>query len=387
MARRDNSAYYLAPDSPPEIDPMRIGVPAEIKIHEYRVGLMPASVRELVQAGHTVTVQTGAGLGVGSSDEDYRNAGAAVAPTAELVFSGCDMVVKVKEPQLNECAMLRPGQVLFTYLHLAADLAQTEALMQSGAVAIAYETVTARDGSLPLLVPMSEVAGRMSVQVGAYYLQKAQGGRGVLLGGVAGVPTGKVVVIGGGVAGTAAVEMAHGLRAEVTVIDRSLPRLRALDVQFHGAVNTIFSTAESIERAVSDADLVIGAVLVPGAAAPKLVTEAMIMLMRPGSVVVDIAIDQGGCFATSRPTTHADPVYVLHGVTHYCVTNMPGGVARTSALALNNATLPYVKALADKGWQQALADDAGLKAGLNVVNGRVVHAAVARDLGLPPVKA
>ena len=313
-------------------------------------------------------------------------------PTRNLVFSGCDMVVKVKEPQLTECAMLRPGQVLFTYLHLAADLAQTEALMQSGAVAIAYETVTARDGSLPLLVPMSEVAGRMSMQVGAYYLQKAQGGRGVLLGGVAGVPPGKVVVIGGGVAGTNAVEMAHGLRAEVTVIDRSLPRLRALDVQFHGAVNTIFSTAESIERAVTDADLVIGAVLVPGAAAPKLVTEAMIMRMRPGSVVVDIAIDQGGCFATSRPTTHADPVYVLHGVTHYCVTNMPGAVARSSALALNNATLPYVKALADKGWQQALADDAGLKAGLNVVNGRVVHAAVARDLGLPapspaPIKA
>jgi alanine dehydrogenase len=259
--------------------------------------------------------------------------------------------------------------------------------MKSGAVAIAYETVTARDGSLPLLVPMSEVAGRMSVQVGAFYLQKAQGGRGVLLGGVAGVPRGQVVVIGGGVAGTAAVEMAHGLRADVTVFDRSLPRLRALDVQFHGAVNTIFSTAESIERAVSEADLVIGAVLVPGAAAPKLVTEAMIMRMRPGSVVVDIAIDQGGCFATSRPTTHAEPVYVLHGVTHYCVTNMPGAVARSSALALNNATLPYVKALADKGWQQALAEDAGLKAGLNVVNGRVVHAAVARDLGLPAVKA
>ena len=293
------------------------------------------------------------------------------------------MVVKVKEPQLSECAMLRPGQVLFTYLHLAADRAQTEALMKSGAVAIAYETVTARDGSLPLLVPMSEVAGRMSVQVGAYYLQKAQGGRGVLLGGVAGMPTGKVVIIGGGVAGTAAVEMAHGLRAEVTVIDRSLPRLRALDVQFHGAVQTIFSTAESIERAVSEADLVIGAVLVPGAAAPKLVTEAMIKRMRPGSVVVDIAIDQGGCFETSRPTTHADPVYVLHGVTHYCVTNMPGAVARSSALALNNATLPYVKALADKGWQQALADDAGLKAGLNVVNGQVVHAAVAKDLGPP----
>ena len=277
--------------------------------------------------------------------------------------------------------------MLFTYLHLAADRAQADGLMKSGAIAIAYETVTARDGSLPLLVPMSEVAGRMSVQVGAYYLQKAQGGRGVLLGGVAGIPPGKVVVIGGGVAGTNAVEMAHGLRADVTVIDRSLPRLRALDVQFHGAVQTIFSTAESIERAVADADLVIGAVLVPGAAAPKLVTEAMIMRMRPGSVVVDIAIDQGGCFATSRPTTHADPVYVVHGVTHYCVTNMPGAVARSSALALTNATLPYVKALADLGWKQALAADAGLLSGLNVQDGRVVHATVARDLGLPLVTA
>jgi alanine dehydrogenase len=300
------------------------------------------------------------------------------------------MVVKVKEPQLAECAMLRPGQVLFTYLHLAADRAQADGLMKSGAVAIAYETVTAADGSLPLLVPMSEVAGRMSIQVGAYYLQKAQGGRGVLLGGVAGIPPARVVVIGGGVAGTNAVEMAHGLRADVTVIDRSLPRLRALDVQFHGAVQTLYSTAESIERAVTDADLVIGAVLVPGAAAPKLVTEAMIKRMRPGTVVVDIAIDQGGCFATSKPTTHADPVYTLHGVTHYCVTNMPGAVARSSAQALNNATLPYVKALADKGWKDALAADGGLRNGLNVIEGRVVHAAVARDLGLPvpaPIKA
>ena len=364
---------------------MRIGVPSEIKIHEYRVGLMPASVRELTQSGHTVTVQSGAGLGVGCSDEDYRAAGAQLAPDAAAVFAACDLVVKVKEPQLAECAMLRPGQVLFTYLHLAADRAQAEGLMKSGAVAIAYETVTAPDGSLPLLVPMSEVAGRMSIQVGAYYLQKAQGGRGVLLGGAAGIPPGKVVVIGGGVAGTNAVEMAHGLRADVTVIDRSLPRLRALDVQFHGAVQTIYSTAESIERAVTDADLVIGAVLVPGAAAPKLVTEAMIKGMRAGTVVVDIAIDQGGCFATSRPTTHADPVYVLHGVTHYCVTNMPGAVARSSALALNNATLPYVKALAGKGWKDALEADAGLRNGLNVVEGRVVHAAVARDLGLPAV--
>ena len=362
---------------------MRIGVPSEIKIHEYRVGLMPASVRELTIGGHTVAVQSGAGLGVGCSDADYQAAGAQIVPTATAVFAISDMVVKVKEPQLTECAMLRPGQVLFTYLHLAADRAQAEGLMKSGAVAIAYETVTAPDGSLPLLVPMSEVAGRMSVQVGAYYLQKAQGGRGVLLGGVAGIAPGTVVVIGGGVAGTNAVEMAHGLRADVTVIDRSLPRLRALDAQFHGVVQTIYSTAASIERAVIEADLLIGAVLVPGAAAPKLVSEAMIKRMRPGSVVVDIAIDQGGCFATSRPTSHADPVYVMHGVTHYCVTNMPGAVARSSALALNNATLPYVKALADQGWQKALAADAGLKAGLNVVDGRVVHAAVAKDLGLP----
>jgi alanine dehydrogenase len=361
---------------------MHIGVPSEIKVHEYRVGLMPAAVRELTMTGHAVVVQSGAGHGVGCADEDYRAAGAEIVADAQAVFSGSELIVKVKEPQAAECAMLRAGQVLFTYLHLAADRTQAEGLMKSGAVAIAYETVTAPDGSLPLLVPMSEVAGRMSVQVGAYYLQKAQGGRGVLLGGVAGIPPGKVVVIGGGVAGTHAVEMAHGLRADVTVIDRSLPRLRALDVQFHGVVQTIFSTAESIEREVIEADLVIGAVLVPGAAAPKLVSEAMIRRMRPGSVVVDIAIDQGGCFATSRPTTHADPVYVMHRVTHYCVTNMPGAVARSSAQALNNATLPYVKALADKGWQQALAGDAGLQAGLNVANGRVVHATVARALGL-----
>jgi alanine dehydrogenase len=361
---------------------MRIGVPSEIKVHEYRVGLMPAAVKELTLAGHTVMVQSKAGQGVGCSDEDYFAAGARIVADAAAVFAGSDLIVKVKEPQLAECEMLRSGQVLFTYLHLAADPAQAKGLMKSGAIAIAYETVTSPDGSLPLLVPMSEVAGRMSVQVGAFYLQKAQGGRGVLLGGVAGVPPARVVVIGGGVSGTHAVEMAHGLRADVTVIDRSLPRLRALDVQFHGVVQTLYSTADTIEKAVVDADLVIGAVLVPGAAAPKLVTEAMIKRMRPGSVVVDIAIDQGGCFATSRPTTHADPVYVLHGVTHYCVTNMPGAVARSSAQALTNATLPYVKALADKGWQKALADDVGLKAGLNVLEGKVVHAAVARDLGL-----
>ena len=361
---------------------MRIGVPTEIKVHEYRVGLMPESVRELVARGHSVLVQSGAGNGVGSSDDDYRQAGAQIAKDAAAVFAGCDMVVKVKEPQPAECAMLRAGQVLFTYLHLAADRAQADGLMKSKAVAIAYETVTAPDGSLPLLVPMSEVAGRMSVQVGAYYLQKAQGGRGILLGGVPGVPAARVVVIGGGVSGTHAAQMARGMGAQVTIIDRSLPRLRQLDVQFGGTVQTLYSTVGSVERSVRDADLVIGAVLVPGAAAPKLVTEDMIKGMRAGSVVVDIAIDQGGCFATSKPTTHADPVYTVHGVTHYCVTNMPGAVARSSAQALNNATLPYARALADKGWQQALKDDAGLAQGLNVVDGKVVHPAVAKDLGL-----
>ena len=308
--------------------------------------------------------------------------GATIVATAEAVFAAADMIVKVKEPQPVECARLRPGQLLFTYLHLAADADQAKALMASGATCIAYETVTAPDGSLPLLTPMSEVAGRMSVQVGATCLQKAMGGAGVLLGGVPGVKPAKVVVIGGGVSGTHAAEMAQGLRADVTIIDRSIKRLRDLDVQFGGAVKTLFSNAANIEAAVTEADLVIGAVLVPGAAAPKLVTEAMIYAMRPGSVVVDIAIDQGGCFATSRPTTHAEPTYEVHGVVHYCVTNMPGAVARTSAFALNNATLPYVKALADKGWEKAVQDDAGLAAGLNVVAGKVVHPAVARDLGL-----
>lgn len=363
---------------------MHIGVPAEIKVHEYRVGLVPASVRELVAAGHRISVQSGAGNGVGCSDADYLAVGAQILPDAAAVFAACEMIVKVKEPQASECAMLRPGQLLFTYLHLAADRAQAEALMRSRAVAIAYETVTAADGSLPLLVPMSEVAGRMSVQAGAYYLQKPQGGRGVLLGGVAGVPPARVVIIGGGVAGSNAAEMAHGLRADVTVIDRSLARLRALDVQFGGAVQTLYSTTEAIESSVLAADLVIGAVLVAGAAAPKLVSEDMVRRMRPGSVLVDIAIDQGGCFATSRPTSHAEPVYVLHEVTHYCVTNMPGAVARTSTLALNNATLPYVRLLADHGWRAALQRDPGLRAGLNVCDGRIVHPAVAHDLGYAP---
>ncbi len=361
---------------------MRIGVPKEIKVHEYRVGLVPSSVRELVAAGHEVVVESGAGAGIGCEDADYRAAGAGIVVGAAAVFATADMIVKVKEPQPQECALLRRGQVLFTYLHLAADRAQAEALLRSGAIAIAYETVTDRDGSLPLLTPMSEVAGRMAVQVGAQCLQKADGGRGILLGGVPGVAPARVLVIGGGVSGTHAAEMAHGMRAAVTVIDRSIRRLRELDVQFLGAVETLYSTTESIERAVADADLVIGAVLVPGAAAPKLVTAAMIRQMRRGSVVVDIAIDQGGCFETSRPTTHADPTYVVDGVIHYCVTNMPGAVPRTSAFALNNATLPFVHALATKGWQRAVAEDPGLAAGVNVQEGRIVHAAVARDLGL-----
>jgi alanine dehydrogenase len=360
---------------------MHIGVPTEIKVQEYRVGLVPAAVRELAQAGHHVTVQSGAGAGIDCGDEDYRRAGAAIAPDAAAVFGAAQLLVKVKEPQLSECALLRPGQILFTYLHLAADRAQAEALVRSGAVAIAYETVLGSDGSLPLLTPMSEVAGRMSVQVGAQYLLRAHGGRGVLLGGVAGVPPARVVVIGAGVAGRNAVEMAHGLRAEVTAIDRSIARLRELDQLFAGGVRTLFSTAEAIEHAIADADLVIGAVLVPGAAAPRLVSAAMIRRMRPGSVVVDIAIDQGGCFETSRPTTHDAPVYDVEGIIHYCVTNMPGAVPRTSALALNNATLPYVRALADKGWERACAEDAGLAAGLNVVHGRITHPAVAAALG------
>jgi alanine dehydrogenase len=362
---------------------MRIGVPTEIKVHEYRVGLVPAAVRELVTAGHTVAVQSGAGCGVGCSDEDYRAAGAQIAPDAAAIFAEAQLLVKVKEPQLSECARLRRDQVLFTYLHLAADRAQAEALLASQCIAIAYETVTATDGSLPLLTPMSEVAGRMAVQVGAHYLQQATGGSGVLLGGVAGVAPAKVVIIGAGVAGSNAAQIAHGLRADVTAIDRSIARLRELDALFHGTLRTLFSTSAAIEGAVIDADLVIGAVLQPGAAAPKLVSAAMIRRMRPGSVVVDVAIDQGGCFETSRPTTHAAPTYTLDGVIHYCVTNMPGAVPRTSTIALNNATLPYTRALADKGWERATAEDRGLAAGLNVVRGRLVHPAVAQALAAP----
>jgi alanine dehydrogenase len=360
---------------------MLVGVPKEIKTHEYRVGLVPGSVRELVLHGHKVLVETGAGAGIGFADDAYRAAGAEIAPDARSVFAAGDMIVKVKEPQPSEIALLRKGQILFTYLHLAADRAQTEGLIRSGATCIAYETVTDARGGLPLLAPMSEVAGRMSVQVGAHCLEKEQGGAGILLGGVPGVAAAKVVIIGGGVSGTNAARMAMGMEAYVTVIDRSLPRLNELDMQFGAQLHTLFSTVENIENEVVSADLVIGAVLVPGGAAPKLVTRAMVKRMRPGSVLVDIAIDQGGCFETSRPTTHAKPTYVEEGVIHYCVTNMPGAVARTSTFALNNATLPFVIALADKGWRRALRDNPHLSHGLNIESGRVTHAAVAQDLG------
>jgi alanine dehydrogenase len=361
---------------------MRIGVPKEIKVHEYRVGLVPAGVRELTAAGHQVLIESGAGAGIGVDDAQYRTAGAAIAASAAELFEQADMIVKVKEPQARECQMLRQGQVLFTYLHLAADPAQAQGIMKSGATAIAYETVTAPNGSLPLLTPMSEVAGRMSIQVGAASLQKANGGFGVLLGGVPGVAPAKVVILGGGVSGTHAAEMAVGLRADVTVVDRSVNRLRELSAIFGSTLRTTYSTTETIEHLVRDADLVVGAVLVAGAAAPKLVTRAMVKTMKPGAVLVDISIDQGGCFETSRATTHADPTFIVDGVIHYCVANMPGAVPRTSTFALTNATLPYVRALADLGWQAALKRDAGLAAGLNVHAGEITHEVVAKALGL-----
>jgi alanine dehydrogenase len=362
---------------------MLVGVPKEVKTHEYRVGLTPGSVRELVHHGHQVIVETGAGAGIGFHDETYEAAGAAVVPSAAEVFASAELIVKVKEPQPREAAALREGQVLFTYLHLAAEKSLAQALMRSGAVAIAYETVTDARGGLPLLAPMSEVAGRMAVQVGAHCLEKEQGGVGVLLGGVPGVPAAKVVILGGGVSGTNAARMAMGMEAYVTVIDRSLPRLYELDLQFGAQLHTLFSTMENIENEVAAADLVIGAVLIPGAAAPKLVSRSLVRAMKPGAVIVDISIDQGGCFETSRPTTHAAPTYVEEGVVHYCVTNMPGAVARTSTVALNNATLPFVQAIADHGWQHALSEDPHLRSGLNISRGRITHPAVARDLGIP----
>lgn len=360
---------------------MKIGVPKEVKTHEYRVGLTPAAVRELIGLGHAVMIEHGAAAGIGISDHAYRTVGADVVPTAEEVFASSELIVKVKEPQPEEIAQLRPDQVLFTYLHLAADKQQTQGLIDSGATCIAYETVTGARGTLPLLAPMSEVAGRMSVQVGAHCLEKEQGGAGILLGGVPGVAPARVVILGGGVSGTNAARMAVGLEASVTIIDKSLPRLKELDLQFGPRAATLFATTETIEYAVENADLVIGAVLIPGAAAPKLITRDMVRAMRPGSVFVDIAIDQGGCSETSRPTTHSDPTYVQDGVVHYCVTNMPGAVAHTSTFALNNATLPFVIALAEKGWKRAMAEDPHLRAGLNVHAGKVTYEAVAHDLG------
>ncbi len=360
---------------------MKIGVPKEIKTLEFRVGMTPAGVRELVDDGHDVVVESNAGMGIGMSNADYVAAGAKVLEKAEDVFAEAQLIVKVKEPQLNECAMLDKDQVLFTYLHLAADPAQTEALVKSGTTAIAYETVTGFDGSLPLLTPMSEVAGRLSIQAGAFALQKANLGRGVLLGGVPGVAPGKVVVIGGGVSGTHAAEMAVGLGADVTILERSLTRIRQLDEQFNGRVRTVYSTKHAIDEWTAQADLVVGAVLIAGAAAPKLVSADHVKEMLPGAVVVDISIDQGGCFETSKPTTHAEPTYVVDDVVHYCVTNMPGAVPRTSTFALTNATLPFVKSLANQGWREALSRDAGLAAGLNVHAGHVNHEAVAHDLG------
>ena len=366
---------------------MLIGVPKEIKNHEYRVGMTPASVREVVHSGHSVLVEAFAGSGIGSSDEDYIAAGAEIVLTAEEVFARAEMIVKVKEPQAAERAMLRPEQVLFTYLHLAPDAVQTADLVASGATCIAYETITSAQGGLPLLAPMSEVAGRMSIQAGAHVLEKAQGGRGMLLGGVPGVAPAKVVIIGGGVVGSNAAQMALGARAQVTVLDRSTQALARLDKEFNGAVKTVYSTQDSLEEYVLDADLVIGGVLIPGAAAPKLVTETMVKAMKPGSVLVDVAIDQGGCFETSKATTHEDPTYVVHGVVHYCVANMPGGVAMTSTYALNNATLPYILKLANVGWKQALKQDEHFLAGLNVHAGQVTNRHVAEALGydyLPP---
>ena len=365
---------------------MKIGVPKEIKTQEYRVGLTPESVMELARAGHDVFVQAGAGLGLGATDADYVKAGAKMLETAADVFSTAEMIVKVKEPQPVECAMLKPHHTLFTYLHLAADKPQAEALMRSGATCIAYETVTNNAGRLPLLQPMSQVAGRMSINVGAYALMKTQRGRGLLLGGVPGVPPANVVILGGGVAGVHAAEMANGARANVTVFDRSMPRLEELDVQFAGAVDTVYATQAAIDRAVIEADLVIGAVLIPGASAPKLVTREHLKKMRPGAVLVDISIDQGGCFETSRPTTHDDPIYEVDGILHYCVANMPGAVPRTSTYALNNVTLPFALDLANKGAKGALKADRHLAEGLNVADGKIAHAAVARDLDLPFAK-
>ncbi|MBE1274139.1 alanine dehydrogenase [Enterovibrio baiacu] len=361
---------------------MIIGVPKEIKNHEYRVGMVPASVRELTSRGHSVNVQSQAGMGIGFSDEDYVQAGATILPTAEDVFATAEMIVKVKEPQAVERAMLREGQILFTYLHLAPDFPQTQDLIKSKAVCIAYETVTDSKGRLPLLAPMSEVAGRMSIQAGAQALEKSRGGAGMLLGGVPGVEPAKIVVLGGGVVGSNAARMAVGMRADVTILDRNIDTLRALDEEFQGRAKVLYSTEEILEKHVLAADLVIGAVLIPGAAAPKLVNADHIKRMKPGAAVVDVAIDQGGCFETSHATTHADPTYIVDDVVHYCVANMPGAVARTSTFALNNATLPYIVKLASQGYREALLTDANLLNGLNVIDGKVTIKEVAESFDL-----
>lgn len=361
---------------------MIVGVPKEIKNHEYRIGLTPAGVRELVEAGHQVLVETQGGAAIGFSDENYVEAGAEIVADAEAVFARGELIIKVKEPQPSECKRLRPNQTLFTYLHLAPDPQQTALLMQSGATCIAYETVTAPTGGLPLLAPMSEVAGRMAIQEAALCLEKSKGGSGVLLGGVPGVAAGRVVVLGGGVVGLNAARMALGLGADVTLLDRSLPRLRQIDELFNGQIKTLYSTTDEIESQLKTADAVIGAVLIPGASAPRLVTRPMLKLMKPGSVLVDVAIDQGGCFETSRATTHQEPTYEVDGIVHYCVANMPGGVARTATLALTNATLPFVLSLANSGAEQAMAQDEHLRQGLNVYRGVLTVSAVAEAQGL-----
>ena len=366
---------------------MKIGVPKEIKNNEYRVGLVPASVRELTHRGHEVFVQATAGAGIGMDDARYEAAGATILPSAEDVFDTAEMIVKVKEPQAVERAMLKEHHTLFTYLHLAPDAPQTEDLVNGGATCIAYETVTDDHGHLPLLAPMSEVAGRLSIQAGAWCLEKAHGGSGVLLGGVPGVEPAKVVIIGGGTVGFNACQMAQGLGARVVIMDRNLEVLRFLDANFESRVETVYSNVDAIEKHIRDADLIVGGVLIPGAAAPKLITRAHLAMMRPGSVLVDVAIDQGGCFETSKPTTHAEPTYIVDGIVHYCVANMPGAVPRTSAFALNNATLPFTLALADKGAKQAMLDDPHLLNGLNVYRGKVTYADVARDLGYEYVPA
>ena len=363
------------------IEKMLIGVPKEIKNHEYRVGMTPVSVREAVRHGHKVWVQVQAGSGIGASDEDYKAAGAMIIPTAEEIFAKAEMIVKVKEPQAIERKMLREGQILYTYLHLAPDPEQTKDLVKSGAVCIAYETVTSPRGGLPLLAPMSQVAGRMSIQSGAHCLEKAQGGRGVLLGGVPGVAPAKVVILGGGVVGTNAAAMALGMGADVVILEKSTERMEELVARFGTGLKTLYSTHGAVEEECASADLVIGGVLIPGAAAPKLITAKMLKDWKNGSVLVDVAIDQGGCAETSKATTHADPTYVVDGVIHYCVANMPGGVARTSTFALNNVTLPFALAIADKGWRQALKDDKHLANGLNVAFGKVTYKAVDDDLG------